>query len=167
MKKILLPLITSSFLLTGCWDFNLIGKYKSMCMRYDDSPLCVEFEANGFDPSEQYLDVRAYQLYRNFTYVSDGDKDRWDPNWTVFEKLEGDCEDISLTFISQLILDGVNPDNIEIVFSKGKEGGHIYARILMDSGEYYNFYYISTNTDIMSYKLTENTHLISNNILEK
>ena len=163
MKKILLPLIASSFLLTGCYDFNLIGKYNSMCMRYDDSPLCVEFEAEGYYPTKSYLKFISKQMYKNFTYVSDGSKDSWDPNWTVFEKLEGDCDDITLTFISQLLLDGINPDNIEIVISKNDEGeGHVYARILMDNGEYYDFYKIYTNHDIKSYKLTENRHLVTN-----
>lgn len=128
--------------------------YRGLCDRQPESMSCVNHEYIGYAPSFYYVNDVANEMSRNFIYASDTSRYGVDEYWFDGEKtsikLIGDCDDISLTFISQLILDGVAPSNIRLVAS-GINGKlkHYYARVKLDDDTYYNFYIDNRYTDIM------------------
>lgn len=128
--------------------------YKSMCDRQPNSMSCIKHEDTGHSPSLYEIQITAYTLYQNFTYITDkeqyGVEEYWFDNEVVDEELVGDCDDISLTFISQLLLDGVKPSNIRFIASGiNGELKHYYVRVKLDNGSYYSFYKIDKYTDIL------------------
>ena len=153
MKNIfILPLL----FIIGCESTEDIVKdgYRSLCERQPDSMSCIRHEDVGYVPSLYDMQETSYTLYKNFKYMTDEEQydssEYWFDGQLISNELIGDCEDISLTFISQLLIDGVKPSSIRLVAS-GIDGElkHYYVRVELDNGEYYNFYKIDKYTDIM------------------
>lgn len=152
MKYILLIL---PFLIACNSTEDIVNKgYTSLCDRQPESMSCIKHEDNGYYASLYDMQVAAYTLYQNFRYMTDEEQYKSNEYWfdgqLISNKLIGDCEDISLTFISQLLIDGVKPSSIRLVAS-GIDGEleHYYVRVELDNGEYYNFYKLDKYTDIM------------------
>ena len=155
MKNILLLILFIPFFL-GCDSQNdvIYKGYNNMCDRQPSSLSCSQHEDTGRIPS--YSDVHALRLeaLTNFRYVSDqsqyGVEDYWTDGITTSTITYGDCEDIAITFASQLMLDGVKPSAIRLVMS-GDEGGvkHAYTIVKLDDGTIYNFYKHNLYVDIM------------------
>lgn len=128
--------------------------YNGLCNRQPESMSCIKHTDSGFTPSFQTISPIMYEMFDNFTYVTDseqyGKQDYWLDNITTDKHLSGDCDDIALTFISQLILDGVNPSKIRYVVS-GKNGEieHNYAQVVLDSGEVFYFNKIDEYSDML------------------
>lgn len=152
MKYILLILP----FLVGCGSTEEIVSrgYDSLCNRQPESMSCIRHEDTGYYPSYQQVYDVAIKMLGNFTYVTDnkqyGVDEYWFDNVSTDILLKGDCDDISLTFASQLILDGVNPSNIRFLAS-GIDGKlkHYYVKVKLDNGTYFDFYRVNEYTDIM------------------
>lgn len=142
--------------LIGCQSQEDIinSGYKKLCSRQPDSMSCIKHDYIGYSPDFQYIISVSNNMYSNFTYTTDmeqyGVNEYWYDGITTRNELYGDCDDISLTFASQLILDGVNPSNIRFVAS-GIDGKlkHYYVKVKLASGNWFNFYRIDKYTDIM------------------
>lgn len=142
MKYIIFVLI----MLNGCGTYNdSHGKYKPFCERQPDSVSCTQYKPTSMIPSYRQMYDAHFEIYENFTYITDkeqyGVDDHWFDNQVSNAKFKGDCEDISLTFISQSILDGYNPANFRLVMS-GKHGiiYHAYVQVETSDGIVFNFY---------------------------
>lgn len=136
---------------TGVLSVNepmtLSGNYKAMCDRQPYSVMCgmnPRVEVNPFDV--EYLENVKAELYGNFTYADDIKEDGtatdyWAHNDYTSEALTGDCEDISMTLISQLVLDGYPPQSIKLVISgDGVVARHAYVRVTLEDGSPWEFY---------------------------
>ena len=144
-------------ILTGC-DNNVQDAYNKMCDRDHDSVMCSNQEINDVDLGRNYIYSTRSELYMNFTYMYDSEQynieDYWTHNDTISEKLVGDCEDIAMTFISQLILDGFSADKIKLMISgEGGEVKHAYTKVTFEDGNEYNFYRHSHFEDMMYMRL--------------
>ena len=148
---ILVPFI--ALILNGC-GASIEDEYAKFCNRQPESMSCIKHRQKGFAPEKEYLDAIERAMRSNFIYKTDqdqyGKEEYWFDNVTVSGKLVGDCDDISLTFISQLIIDGVSPDRIWFVVS-GTDGEprHFYVKVKMDDGTMFNFYGLSKYSDIL------------------
>lgn len=135
-----------ALILNGCGTHNdTDSKYESLCDRQPDSVSCTQHEETNLIPSYKDVYYSQFEMYDNFTYKTDKEKygveDYWFDGEVSNVKLEGDCEDISLTFISQNILDGYNPANFRLVMS-GNNGiiYHSYVQVKTSDGTIFNFY---------------------------
>ena len=149
-------IILSAIIINGCNSTgNIINNaYSNLCSNQPSSMSCIKHEDNGYYPSyKQVYDV-AIEMYSNFTYETDmsqyGVEEYWFDNEITSIPLKGDCDDISLTFISQLLINGVKPSSIRLVAS-GVDGKlkHYYVKVKLDSSKYFDFYKIDKYTDIM------------------
>lgn len=134
---------------------DIVNKgYISLCDRQPESMSCTKHNDDGYYANIDVVQSMNREIYSNFTYMTDEEQynssEYWFDGQLVSNKLIGDCEDISLTFISQLLIDGVKPSSIRLVAS-GIDGElkHYYVRVELDNGEYYNFYKLDKYTDIM------------------
>lgn len=134
---------------------DIVNKgYASLCDRQPGSMSCMKHEDNGYYASLYDMQVTSYTLYQNFRYMTDEEQynssEYWFDGEFISNKLIGDCEDISLTFASQLIMDGVKPSSIRLVASGIKgELKHYYINVELDDGTDFKFYHIEEYTDIM------------------
>lgn len=120
----------------GCTSTNTDStKFNAMCNRQPDSIVCNVPDTNTIYPSFEYLNRIANELTYNTIYKEDTN-DYWEHNNLTNELLIGDCEDIAFTFVSQLLLDGVRPETIYIVFSKHDKLSHIHVEINTIEGIY-------------------------------
>ena len=128
--------------------------YNGLCSRQPDSMSCIKHNSGGVSPDIHTVLSVNYEMLNNFTYITDREKynvdDYWFDNVTTSIPLSGDCDDVALTFISQLIIDGVNPANIRYVVS-GENGEikHNYAQVKIDSGYIFNFNKIDEYEDML------------------
>jgi len=152
MKTLLL--IVVAVFLVGC-DDTIVTSYGKMCDRDPSSVMCNDHKITSVELGEGYLRSVQREMYSNFTYMTDREqynkKDYWAHNGLVSEKLIGDCEDISMTFISQLVMDGYSVDKIRLMVS-GIDGEieHIYVTVLLPNDKEFVFFKISQYND-MSY----------------
>ena len=112
---------------TGCSSITDQSKFESMCSGLD-SLVCNIPEENSLLPDMEYLNVMAQLFTPNIHYTEES-PDTWSHNDTVYEPLYGDCEDIAFTFANQLLLDGIDPSVIWIVFSYGNGEAHIHIEV--------------------------------------
>jgi len=146
-------LIVAVFLI-GC-DDSISTSYGKMCDRNPSSAMCNNHKITSVELGDSYLRSVQREIYSNFTYMTDREqydkKDYWIHNGLVSKKLIGDCEDIAMTFISQLIIDGYSVDKIRLMVS-GIDGEikHVYATILLPNDEEFVFFKHSKYDD-MSY----------------
>lgn len=165
MKNIILFIIPFLF---GCGsvDDTVSTGYSDLCKRQPQSMSCIKHEDTGIEPTYQFIERISSEMMGNFRYIEDidkyGVKEYWFDNVTTNAMLEGDCDDISLTFISQLIMDGVKPSNIRLVAS-GIDGElkHYYVKVKLSYGMDFDFYKIDKYTDIM-YMQYDNTGVFIN-----
>ena len=108
-------LVLLSFLLIGCseksnnkgvepqdfiedsYSFFHIPEHLIMCTNNKDSIFCNEFESKGnIQPTKEYAVQKAVDIYKKLIVNLSVE---WKYNNTVYEVLEGDCEDIAMTII--------------------------------------------------------------------
>ena len=147
--------------------YSLFPAYVKMCESNPDDMFCNNQPITGNELGYDYLDKTLSELYSNYTPMIDieqyGEDDYWKHNDTVSEPLIGDCEDFSMTFVSQLILDGWSPDKISLIHQEGSGTAHLYVKIYMNDGTEYNItrndmtdlYYMKTNEMKKIIKITK------------
>lgn len=159
IKNILLA-CTSLFFLSGCMEEAIQKSYNDMCNREPDSVMCSNQKVTGIDLGKTYLRESRGELYKSWTPKTDkelyGEAEYWTHNETIHEEILGDCEDVSMTFISQLILDGFSADRIKLVLS-GTDGEvkHAYVRVSLEDGKEFTAFWNARYKDI-SYMQLDN-----------
>jgi len=140
--------ILSAVMLMGCeaWSLTDGDKFEKMC-NDRDSMICNIPAHNTAQPDTAYLKAIERAFLPHIIYTDEAN-DVWSHNDTVYEVLRGDCEDLAFTFANQLLLDGVSPEYIYIVFSKGGGKAHIHVSVIASDG----VYEFNPNNDLEEFK---------------
>lgn len=89
-------------------------EHSELCARKKDSIFCVNSESIGdIKPTKKYALNILKTMNNNFTYTNN---EKWIYNNTVYEHLNGDCEDIVSTMIQHMIDDGIDKKYLFIAF---------------------------------------------------
>ena len=140
----------------GCGEDNTItmAGQTDLCEREPDAIVCVNQAVTNNEFNYSYFVSTANQMYSNFIYTTDIDQygvyEYWTYNTAIDTLLVGDCEDVAMTYIYQLIQDGVSADNIYMIYGANNNGsnyGHYYVRVILDNNKIYEFNKLDSYTD--------------------
>lgn len=131
----MLLVILTIFTLNGCSTNKSISEdaFKVMCSEYELA-ICDDFE--GDDYHERSIeDIQAYAKYLfQFKYVYTSDPDDGKDHYDYMDDypMKGDCEDLVITFLENLVVHGMVNDT-EWVF--GTVNGITHAWLLITVNE--------------------------------
>ena len=121
----------------------LISEQVKMCELNPTSIFCTTTPSVGdIQPTKKYALETLCEMNSNFTYKID---DTWHYNQTVFEELEGDCENIASTMAQDMVNDGIDKKYLHLALRKLDDGEfHLFLAVdTVDAGMLHLDYYES------------------------
>lgn len=111
-----------------------INEQVKMCSLNPESIFCTTTSSVGdIQPTRKYAIETLIEMNSNFKYQID---DVWKYNYTVYEDLVGDCEDIASTMAQHMVNDGIDKKYLHLAFRKIEDGTfHVFLAVnTVDAG---------------------------------
>lgn len=104
-------------------------EHVDMCIELPKSIFCVNSDSIGdVHPTKQYVMGLALELADNSIYKATVE---WYYNDTVYEDLEGDCEDTTMTLIQHMVDEGVDKKHLSLAYQLTGAGdtAHMFVAV--------------------------------------
>ena len=111
----------------------VMGGHVDMCNELPESIFCIESPSVGdIQPTKAYAVELANILFIHTDYVVTNE---WYYNYTVYEDLRGDCEDVAMTIVQHMVDEGIDKKYLHLVWYKTEEGSHLFVAVdTVDAG---------------------------------
>ena len=103
-------------------------EHSIMCFNKPYSIFCINSPSTGdIQPTKEYVMGITNELASNQTYTN---TIPWYYNNTVYEDLEGDCEDTAMTLVKHMVDDGIDKKYLSLAYQLTSETtAHIFVAV--------------------------------------